>query len=193
MLRIRNSRTNGWVPNHVWDSIQKHQASVELPSVFEFNLTDDLSNDTVYRRSLAFTAIDPISKQPYTDFDPWLLAPDPLTQEIINGLSPGIRELVVMLNNNGFETTDSGDGSLFKEGMECACPVPMVSIRVTKYSLISEADRLTKLLKERGLVFTAPQTTEEAEKAASLEATYFPTTDVAMILLVNVLSKDVWL
>ena len=37
-------------------------------------------------------------------------------------LSPGIRDLVRELNDLGYETTDSGDGTNYQEGMECALP-----------------------------------------------------------------------
>jgi len=37
-------------------------------------------------------------------------------------ISEGVRDLVITLNNAGFETTDSGDGTNFKNGMEHALP-----------------------------------------------------------------------
>lgn len=43
-------------------------------------------------------------------------------------ISPGIRELVRKLNEAGFVTTDSGDGSNYENGMECAIPFPNVHI-----------------------------------------------------------------
>lgn len=43
-------------------------------------------------------------------------------------LSPNIRRVVKQLHDWRYETTDSGDGTNHKEGMECAFPYPMVSI-----------------------------------------------------------------
>ena len=37
-------------------------------------------------------------------------------------LSPGIRDLVIKLDELGYTTTDSGDGSNHEDGMECALP-----------------------------------------------------------------------
>lgn len=34
----------------------------------------------------------------------------------------GVRPLVKLLNDFGYETTDSGDGSNYENGMECAIP-----------------------------------------------------------------------
>lgn len=53
-----------------------------------------------------------------------------LKQEVIDKLSPGVRDLVIYLNHCGFETTDSGDGSNYADGMEGAMPVPMVAVKV---------------------------------------------------------------
>ena len=40
----------------------------------------------------------------------------------LSEISPGVRDLVASLNDQGFATTDSGDGSNLAEGMECALP-----------------------------------------------------------------------
>jgi len=37
-------------------------------------------------------------------------------------ISPGVADLVAELNAAGYRTTDSGDGTNFAEGMECALP-----------------------------------------------------------------------
>lgn len=44
-------------------------------------------------------------------------------------LSPGIRQLVRQLRQDGFETTDSGDGSSHAAGMEGALPFRHVFIK----------------------------------------------------------------
>jgi hypothetical protein len=40
----------------------------------------------------------------------------------INDISEGVRTEVQQLNDFGFETCDSGDGSNYKAGMSCALP-----------------------------------------------------------------------
>jgi len=70
-----------------------------------------------------------------------------LDKKIMEELSPGIKDFVVWLNDNGFDTIDSGDGSNHEDGMECAVEFPMVAIQVMdKNKLISEADRLIELI-----------------------------------------------
>ena len=67
-----------------------------------------------------------------------------LTQDVIDNLSPGIRGAVLWLRQRGWETTDSGDGTNYKEGMGCAPPCPMVSIKYCgdRYDLVSMANIL---------------------------------------------------
>lgn len=67
---------------------------------------------------------------------------NPLSDEIIAGLSPGIRDLVIRLNSLGFYTTDSGDGSNFAAGMEGALPVPMVAVKTTRLDFFQDSHRL---------------------------------------------------
>ena len=43
-------------------------------------------------------------------------------------LCPGIKHVVLWLNSLGYKTTDSGDGSHYMDGMDCAVPDPMVVI-----------------------------------------------------------------
>ena len=49
--------------------------------------------------------------------------------ETIEGLDPGIADVVQRLREAGFETTDSGDG-VSKPNMECAMPFPHVAARL---------------------------------------------------------------
>lgn len=70
--------------------------------------------------------------------------PRKLTDEEVTSLSPGIRDLVLALRDAGFNTTDSGDGSNYVNGMDCALPFSMVAMTVTKGSMVSEADRLAE-------------------------------------------------
>lgn len=73
------------------------------------------------------------------------MTPVPLDQDEVDKLSPGIRNAVLWMRKNGFETTDSGDGSNYGQGMECAVPYPMIAIVVSKADLLDEADRLAEL------------------------------------------------
>jgi len=57
-------------------------------------------------------------------------------------LSPGIQDAVRWLHSCGWDTIDSGDGSLAKAGMECAYDEPMVAIAVPRMALVHLADRL---------------------------------------------------
>ena len=45
-----------------------------------------------------------------------------MTEEELKSIPYGVRSLVKDLNERGYTTTDSGDGSNFKEGMSCALP-----------------------------------------------------------------------
>ena len=113
---------------------------------------------------------------------------NPLTQEEIDGLSPGIRDLVVWLNKSGFETTDSGDGSNHEDGMECASPYPMVAIEVPdKEHLIHYTDRLYDMLIRRGVEFG------NDDDSPAIQASYNPEDGYPMIVVINVLSEDVQL
>lgn len=97
-----------------------------------------------------------------------------LDQDEINALSPGIRGAVLWLRKNGFETTDSGDGSNYGQGMECAVPYPMIAIVVSKADLLDEADRLAELLSKEGLPlqWTNTKGKTQPEDAVQVQATY---------------------
>lgn len=43
-----------------------------------------------------------------------------MTDEVASELSPGIRGAVEFLGHHGYETSDSGDGSAYLDGMKCA-------------------------------------------------------------------------
>jgi hypothetical protein len=108
-----------------------------------------------------------------------------LTQEIIDGLDDGVRDLVVWLNEQGFETTDSGDGSKYGE-MEGAMDCPMVAIVTTDDYLVHDADKLLALLENQGVDF--PQ--DIVEGLPAIQATYNPIDQTGIILLTDILSKD---
>lgn len=92
-------------------------------------------------------------------------------------LDPGIRQVVRWLNDNGFYTTDSGDGvTKFEadEPMCCAMPFPNVAIQTSAAQLIDECNRLTSLLADQG-VQVEPLGPEEVVTVVSLQGFYDPT------------------
>jgi len=123
----------------------------------------------------------------------------PLSQEVIDGLSPGIRDLVIMLNEAGFETTDSGDGSNHAQGMACAPEHPMVAILVRPEGMVSESRRLKSLIEQHGLNFEEARKVQDCADGSfdigwpDIQASYSPVDDVAVLVLLNVTSKDVGL
>lgn len=117
-----------------------------------------------------------------------------LDEGVVTSLSPGVRDLVILLNELGFRTCDSGDGSNYAHGMGCAVPFPMIAIETDRSNLCSEADRLMHVLEERGVSFE-PKTQEAGEDSPEaqfphIDATYSPQDGHAVIVLYNVLSRD---
>lgn len=69
----------------------------------------------------------------------------PLPRSIYDALDPGIRDVVVLLRSNGFDTTDSGDGvSKPPEGR--VFDFPHVAVVTSPALLVFEAERLAALL-----------------------------------------------
>ena len=103
-------------------------------------------------------------------------------------LDPGIRETVRWLNERGFRTTDSGDGSKAAE-MPCAMAEPNVAISVAPADLVQEADRLHRLLTEAGIHFSAIGT-----GGRFIQASYDPAdgTASACVLLIGVGDRDLF-
>jgi hypothetical protein len=128
-----------------------------------------------------------------TERDYQILPDRQLPDEVIDGLSPGIRELVIWLNAMGFETSDSGDGSNAAAGMECALEMPMVAIPVPSAKLISESIRLKERLEARGVDFTKAVKVDCDEGTEGvawpiIQATYDPVDESSLIVLMNMLS-----
>lgn len=103
-----------------------------------------------------------------------------------DNLDPGIRRLVRLLVDHGFETTDSGDGkSKFDAdgkplpGWESDDPsfewvmrVPHVFMRTDPGALASECDRLLRVLEDAGITINPIGPTDDAP---SMQGTYDPT------------------
>ncbi len=67
-------------------------------------------------------------------------------------LSPGIRAAVKWFHAQGYDTCDSGDGSLLEGGMECGWEEPMVIVQVPVLSsLITLTDEIHGKLGSLGL------------------------------------------
>lgn len=98
-------------------------------------------------------------------------------------LSPNIRLTVNYLHKLGFETTDSGDGSNYKNGMECAVPEPMVVIKSNKQTLISDSNFLFQNL-------CIDFGTKKVQENVSIETSYSPIDKVAIILVLGM--DDSW-
>ncbi len=87
-------------------------------------------------------------------------------------LCPGIRAAVELLRSNDFETIDSGDGSHFRAGMECACEEPMIACATTRHHMAGASHRLMTLLGSRGI-------------DVHIEAAYSPKDEVAILLVMG--------
>ena len=112
--------------------------------------------------------------------------PTTLPKDVIDGLSPGVRHLVVWLNAHGFETTDSGDGTNAAKGMGCAVDYPMIAIAASGADLVERSAELFYLLMENGVSFSG----EHSDR--TVEASYSPTNCVALILLIGVDDAAMW-
>lgn len=93
-------------------------------------------------------------------------------------LTPGIRNVVRWLRDNGFETTDSGDGiTNVALGMEGALDCPHVfMVAADPITAITECKRLHALLLDRGL----------AAEAGTVQLMYDPSDEVSVIALYNI-------
>lgn len=94
-------------------------------------------------------------------------------------LDQGIRQTVLWLNENGFNTTDSGDGvSKLAAGWppEEVLDFAHVFMFCNSTDLISEAQRLLKLLSSVGI----------ESRPNMVEASYDPANESAMIMLQGV-------
>jgi len=95
-------------------------------------------------------------------------------------LSPGIRRTVVMLDKEGFHTTDSGDGTS-NAGMGCEIAIPNVHMTCESGQLCSVADALHSLLGKYGV-----DTNSDPEVGPVIQATYNPADGFAIVSLFGV-------
>ena len=101
---------------------------------------------------------------------------EPLSDEHLASLNPGIRHTVKTLREWGFDTRDSGDGTTAQ--FECDLSYPYVHIVTAPATMASETDRLIRLLESQGINFAdCPHPQEDPEGAAKhpcVEASYLP-------------------
>jgi hypothetical protein len=72
---------------------------------------------------------------------------EPLSEDTKAGLAQGVAGLVRGLKAAGFHTCDSGDGTNYGEGMECALPYRHVFISLAPWQdLEAEAERVRRFL-----------------------------------------------
>lgn len=94
----------------------------------------------------------------------------------LNELQPKIRGAVEFFRALDYETTDSGDGSAFQEGMEGAFEMPMVAITWDRpWSLIAATKHIHNALAE--LIPTS---------LFYVEASFAPEDGVAIIIITGV-------
>lgn len=93
-------------------------------------------------------------------------------------LDPGVRKMVRWLRENGFETTDSGDGETKSDEARAFGDIPHVCIKTTRKDLLTEADRLWNILG-----YNLPLVMNRGE--VHVEATYDPADRSAIILLLR--------
>jgi hypothetical protein len=98
-------------------------------------------------------------------------------------LAPGIRATVRLLRREGYETTDSGDGTTnIQAGMECAMDVPMIAIEVERAEQLPGVTReLHKLLIDHGI--------QEKPDKWSIQGTYSPVDKKSIITVWGI--KDI--
>lgn len=99
----------------------------------------------------------------------------------MNNLNPKIKAAVKWLQENGFHTTDSGDGET--HDFECDQKVPYVHMVTTKDKLVSESERLVSLLSEKGVELLP---CDPGGTVPTVEGSYLPLMGIATITLWNV-------
>lgn len=97
----------------------------------------------------------------------------------IDQLNPGIRKLVQHLRDNGFFTTDSGDGETHEH--ECDRPHGYVVVIVPPERIARETLRLKAVLEQAGLK-VVPQTLEgPPEGHCTVQAMFCPADGLAVV------------
>lgn len=104
-----------------------------------------------------------------------------ISSDFYSKLNPGIRDVVRLLRENGFITTDSGDGvTNVQAGMEGALKIPHVVCRTGEDFIIMEANRMFDLLKSKGIDVGPGQ----------IESVYCPLQKIVTITLWGITNTD---
>ncbi len=99
-----------------------------------------------------------------------------------DGLDPGVRRLVTLLQERGFTTTDSGDGVSKPAEARSFGDMPHVCIRSgSGVEAIEDARRLVEVLATAGV---------SRDQIPQLQATWSPLDGIAMVLLLGVTDAD---
>jgi hypothetical protein len=101
-------------------------------------------------------------------------------------MSPGITRTVTWLNQQGFKTTDSGDG-YSNAGMGCELDFPNVTIQCSPYKLVTKARQLMDVLRKQGV--EVQPINPENPTGPHIEANFDPSDGIAVILLMHVNDK----
>lgn len=117
---------------------------------------------------------------------------NPLTEEQLDTLNPGIRHTVKTLREWGCDTCDSGDGRTHDHA--CDQPFPYVHISVHPMHLVANSITLYARLTGLGINFdNAPNPQDDPEgyaKHPTIEASYSPVDGHAFITLTNVIIPE---
>lgn len=105
-------------------------------------------------------------------------------------INPGVRKLVKLLNDNGFVTTDSGDGVTHDHA--CDRDYAFVVIASSPDSLIKDTHAVWQLLMNHGVTFQE-LTSMEADPVPQILAVYVPYSSFAAhIEVTHLLDKDIY-
>lgn len=100
-------------------------------------------------------------------------------------INPGVRELVRLLRDNGFDTYDSGDGTTRE--FECDLGIPYVHIVADPLFITTDSNRLVFVLEQQGVVLTSHN---EDGNAKTVDAAYNPIDKTAVLTVWGVTDAD---
>lgn len=109
---------------------------------------------------------------------------------VIESLDPGVRRLVTLLRERGFNTTDSGDG-VSKPSDERSMDVPHVAILCPSPSAaIGIVGRVVDVLRDAGVDFDPPCDCCGLAPRCHVQMSWSPLDDVAIVMVTGVRDTD---